>query len=194
LRHNRPCMNRHPYPVRPLLALLVLCGLSACGQSESAPLARIELERVLAAPLVLPSPDTKGGTWLGAQSDETVHFADAAGQPLLSFGCDTRDGMTHMRIRRHVAVEPERTALMALIGNGRISRLKVHAVSDGQGPYWEAATPADAETLDVFQGAGIVEVTVPGAGTLTATRSDLPRQLLAACRARVQPTAPDLPG
>ena len=187
-------MNRHPCPVRPLLALLVLCGLSACEQSESAPLARIELERVLAAPMVLPSPDTTGATWLGEQGNETLHFADAAGQHLLSVGCDTRDGMPHMRIRRHVAVEPERTALMALIGNGRISRLKAHAVPVGQGPYWEAATPADAETLDVFAGAGIVEVTVPGAGTLTAARSDLPRQLLAACRARVPPAAPDLPG
>ena len=182
-----PCtdLRRHPRPRLCLLAVIVLLGLSACGQSESTSLARIDLERIIAAPVIMASPDVSGAKWVETGTPHVLDFVTASDVPLLSLACDPgAASIPQMRIIRHAPADAEATAMMALIGNGRISRLKTQAV---MGEHWEALVPAHAPELDVFAGLGAVEATLPGTGTLIAGRSDLPRQLLAACRDRVPP-------
>lgn len=170
-------------------ALGMCLMLAACGSPENTAIARIELDQPdgqPAMPTITPSPDLSDAQWM-AGTGQQVFFAPPGQQPFFSLACEHHGGQAVMRLTRHVPADEGSNALMPLIGNGRIVRIKVAAVAYDTGFQWEAILPAFSETLDVFAGPYGVEATVPGGGTITMGASEPPARLIAECRAGVLP-------
>lgn len=164
--------------------LAILAVLSACGQSAGHnAVARIDLDRLPEAQLPpLPSPDTKDAEWRVLASGNGALFGKPDTPPLVSIVCEMSQDAPYLRVIRNTPADPGAQALLALIGNGQIARLKVDAVRNGREWRWEGTFASDDPKLDVFAGIGAVEATLPGAGTVELAASSLPRETLDRCR------------
>lgn len=184
--------------LRSLAPLTIALALAACSQSQGrqvmanpGPAAGYPARLALTAGAVSSGwapaqPD--GGQWQAA-ADRLV-FGVPGQAPLLSLACEPGPaGTTRLRIERTTRAEAGAKALVALIGNGRIARLPLNALSDGEAGRWEGVVRARDARLDVLKGGNSIEATLPGGGTLKLPASLEPRRLLEACRAR--DTAPD---
>jgi len=147
------------------------------------------------------SPDTAGAIWAGAvwadpvleggQHGERLLYGIPGAAPLLALECLGGDDANTISITRFVAADPEAKALMAMIGNGNMARLPVDATWNGRVSLWQGTYRADNSDLDVFSGPRQIEVTIPGAGTVTLNPSPRPAHLLQRCRQpAVKPAAP----
>lgn len=182
LRSKRILSHRQ---YRPLVFLLTLL-LAACDEGGDAPVQaqRISLEDAranVAEPLL--SPDTEGAGWTVSADQQAIAFARPGAEPFLTLACDLREAPATLTIVRHVPARPGQKALFPVIGNGRISRFKVDAaLSEGEW-RWEGALPASDPQFDVFAGAGEMEATLPGGGTLLIEGSRIPDEFVTWCRA-----------
>lgn len=165
--------------------LAVLAALSACNQAAGQnAVARIDLDRMPEAQIPpVPSPDVKDAKWEKLAIGNGVRFGKPGLPPLISIVCDMVPGIpANLRVIRNTPADPGAQALFAFIGNGLVSRLKVDAVRNGKDWRWEGSfTPTDPK-LDVLDGMGMVEATLPGAGTMELAASSLPRETLNQCR------------
>ena len=173
-------------PVKPPALLISLLFLSACGEGGDAPVQaqRISLDDArakVAEPLL--SPDTKAAAWAVTRNDQAIAFGQPGARPFLSLVCDLREAPATLTIVRHVAVRPGQKALFPVIGNGRISRFKVDAALAEDEWRWEGVLPASDPQLDVFAGAGELQATLPGGGTLLIEGSRIPGEFVTWCRA-----------
>ena len=173
--------------VLPSFALVgVLLFLAACGEGGNAPVQaqRISLDDArakVAEPLL--SPDTKGAAWTVSADQQAIAFGRPGADPFLTLACDLREAPATLTIVRHVAARPGQKALFPVIGNGRISRFKVDAaLAEGEW-RWEGELPASDPQLDVFDGAGELQATLPGGGTLLIEGSRIPGEFVTWCRA-----------
>lgn len=163
------------------IAALALLA-TACDQSGAQQ--RVELEpREPTASEPLPSPDTEGAVWEPHTLDSSLRFGKPEQDPLFTMQCD--DGT--LVLTRNSPADDGAKAMMAMIGNGRISRVYVDATTTGDQSAWEGRYPANDEALDVFLGGGRVEVTVPGAGTFDLAGSEAPSRLVIDCRRMSEP-------
>lgn len=171
-------------------AALALVALAACRPPASDEyVERVPLDRArgeVRQPIA--SPDVEGAVWASAGADRIV-YGKPGQAPLFALAC-VRDGDPWtVRMTRFVAADPQAKALMALIGNGHMARLKVDANYNGKAWLWEGAyAPADPR-LDVLTGPRAVEATVPGAGTLELNPSPRPGELIERCRRLAAPAA-----
>lgn len=166
--------------------LISLLFLAACGEGGDAPVQarRISLEDVrtkVAEPLL--SPDTKGARWTVTRNDQAIAFGQPGAGPFLTLACDLREAPATLTIVRHAPARPGQKALFPVIGNGTISRFKVDAaLSEGEW-RWEGVLPASDAQFDVFTGAGELQATLPGGGTLLIEGSSIPGEFVNWCRA-----------
>lgn len=176
----------------PVTLALVLAG---CSQSQSREVvatagegvypARMPLSELSAA-MDIPAdhapiqPD--GGMWTRNASELTF---GVPGQPaMLSLACaHDRLGAAGLVITRRTRAEDGAKALLALIGNGRIARLPLDAVTAGEAGEWRGTIPAADTRLDVLRGGNRIEGTLPGGGTILMPASGEPGRLLMECRA-----------
>ncbi|WP_298197145.1 hypothetical protein [Novosphingobium sp.] len=175
-----------------LASLTLALALAACSQSQgqvvasSGPAdgypARLNLVGAEQPQEAAPR-QPEGAQWLAA--GERLSFGVPGQAPLLTLTCE-RDpsGASLIRLVRTTRAESGAKALLALIGNGRIARLPVNAMADGEAGRWEGLVPAVDPRLDVLKGINSVEATLPGGGTLQLKSSSEPRRLLEVCRAR----------
>jgi hypothetical protein len=160
--------------------------LAACGEGGDAPVQaqRISLDDArakVAEPLL--SPDTKGAGWTVSADQQAIEFARPGAEPFLTLACDLREAPATLTVVRHVPARPGQKALFPVIGNGRISRFKVDAaLAEGEW-RWEGALPASDPQFDVFAGAGELQATLPGGGTLLIEGSRIPGEFVTWCRA-----------
>ena len=128
------------------------------------------------------SLDTGAAVW-SPLNDSSLLFGNVGERPLLSLECSlAADETKDIRIVRHLASDPQAKALMALVGNGTIARIKVDSTWRGDRWRWEGTLPADDPALDTLTGDRALEVTVPGAGTLALPASRAPGRFIEACR------------
>lgn len=176
LRRARP----DPMFIGSIAATIVSLTLTACGPQGDGAVQRVTLDELPRGPSEpLPSPDIAGATWAAAEGRASVGFGKPGAAPFLTLDC-TDGGL--VRIIRHAAADPGAKAMLAVIGNGLISRLPIDAAEFQGGWRWEAALPAADPGLDAFDSGGTVEATLPGAGMLTMADSELPGQFLSDCR------------
>ena len=164
---------RHVLPIA-LLALVCACkppatdeyvervDLTDAGEPQRAPIA---------------SPDTEGAGWAPSGPQRIVYGKPGAA-PLLALEC--ADGQ--VALSRFAATDKGAKALMALIGNGHRSRMKVDAAWNGNAFLWRGSYAADDPLLEALTGPNSLEATVPGAGTVKLNASPEPRRLVEACR------------
>lgn len=174
-----------PDPNRQLLlvALSTVC-LTACHR-EQAPVEaqRISLDQVPSqGEQPLPSPDTEGASWTVSSTGQTIDFGKPGGKPFVSLACSVKAGQPWITVIRHAPARPGEKALFPVIGNRIISRFKVDAALADSEWRWQGALPADDPLLEVFEGPGALQATLPGGGTVKIAGSSVPGQFLAWCR------------
>ena len=139
----------------------------------------------------LASPDTEDAIWAKPGPDRLLY--GLPGQtPYLALACVDDRVQPMIEVTRYAATDPRAKALMALVGNGHISRLKVDAAWNEKAWIWRGAYSPENPQLEVLTGPRSVEVTIPGAGTLELNPSPLPGELVQRCRELAAPA--DEPG
>ena len=172
------------------LALAVAASISACERGPEQPVAqqRISLDQASRMPAEpLPSPETDDARWTVAGNGQAVDFGRPGETPMLTLACDLRKTPAELRIVRHVTARPGQKALFPVIGNRIISRFKVDAALADNEWRWQGTLPADDPLLEVFEGPGSLEATLPGGGTVKIAGSALPGQFLTWCRTGGKP-------
>ena len=169
---------------RRLVAAVALTWLAACRPPASdGYVERIALDDAKSGPRVLmTSPDTQGAVWAGGDGLRRIVFGHPGKPPMLAIEC--AQGGAMLTVTRFAPTEPGAKGMMALIGNGHVERLKVDALTlgDGRDALWQGRfDPADTR-LEVLTGGRQFELTIPGAGTLKLLPSTLPRDLIEECR------------
>ena len=172
--------------VKPPVAFMSLLLLAACGEGGDAPVQaqRISLDdaRVTVAEPLL-SPDTAGAGWTVSADQQAIAFGRPGAEPFLTLACDLREAPATLTVIRHVPARPGQKALFPVLGNGTIARFKVDAaLSEGEW-RWEGVLTASDPQLDVFAGAGELQATLPGGGTLLIEGSSVPGEFVTWCRA-----------
>jgi hypothetical protein len=162
-----------------IIALLAAChGEQAPVQGQRISLADVQSE----SEEPLPSPDTKGAGWTVARTGQAIDFGKPAAAPFLSLACNVKGGQPRVTIIRHVPARPGEKALFPVIGNRIISRFKVDAALADNEWRWQGTLPADDPLLEVFEGPGALQATLPGGGTVKIAGSGVPGQFLTWCR------------
>lgn len=177
-------------------ALLPMILLAACNPPAADDyVARVGMtERVAPSPPML-TPDTKGALWAPSPANPLRLLYGKPGQrPLFALECMDGPGGPMLTYTRFAAADPQAKAILALVGNGHVSRLKIDAARvDGAGGnrwLWRGSEPAESLSFEGLTGGRQVEATVPGAGSLILNPSQLPGELILLCRALIPPATP----
>ncbi|MBT46569.1 MAG: hypothetical protein CL806_04890 [Citromicrobium sp.] len=145
-----------------------------------------------------PSPDATGAVWAPSAQPMRLLYGIPGQPPLAAMACalPSKNGPQKPAIRftRFARADEGAQALMAIIGNGHRERFPVEAVDNGRAFLWEGTAPLASEKLDVLTGRRGVEMTIPGAGTLTLNASEAPRDLIESCRLAARQAFPDSSG
>ena len=177
--------------VRTLAPLFVL-ALAACKP----PASDEYTERTRIAPRAeapsepIASPDTEGAVWAATDNADRLLYGKPGERPFFALECTDQGGLPLVAYTRFAKADAHAKAILALIGNGHVSRLKIDATERGDVWRWEGAIEAEDPALDVLTGTRQVEATVPGAGSLILNPSALPGGLVERCR-RQEDTQPE---
>lgn len=166
------------------LALLAACKPPAADDY----VARVGVsEREAPSPPIV-SPDTQDAIWAPSPANpQRLLYGQPGKRPLFALECEEGAQGAVLTYTRFAAADAHAKAILALIGNGHVARLKIDAVRAGQGWLWQGGEPAASTGLEALTGARQVEATVPGAGSLILNPSPLPGELIISCRALAQP-------
>jgi hypothetical protein len=158
--------------------------LTAChGEQAPVEAQRISLDQVPSqGEQPLPSPDTEGASWTTSATGQAIDFGKPGGKPFVSLACSVKSGAPRITVIRHAPARPGEKALFPVIGNRIISRFEVDAALAENEWRWQGTLPADDPLLEVFEGPGRLEATLPGGGTVKIGGSGVPGQFLAWCR------------
>lgn len=169
--------------------LVPLVLLSACKP----PASDEYVERSRIAPITegpsepMDSPDTTGAIWAPGKRPDRLLYGKPGDRPLLAIECIHDAQASRVVYTRFAPADPHAKAVLALIGNSHVSRLKIDATETNGAWLWQAETDALDPALDVLTGARKVEATVPGAGSVILNPSRLPGDLIERCRAQAAP-------
>ncbi len=175
-------------------ALWPLVLLAACNPPAADDyVARVGVaERAAPLPPIL-TPDTTGAGWAPSPANPRRLLYGKPGQPvLLALECNGDAANPVLTYTRFAAADPHAKAILALVGNGHVSRLKIDATREGNRWLWRGSEPAESLNFEGLTGGRQVEATVPGAGSLILNPSQLPGELILLCRALIPPASPVL--
>ncbi|MEP0393450.1 MAG: hypothetical protein ABJ205_12600 [Erythrobacter sp.] len=131
----------------------------------------------------LSSPETESAVWaMSTRVQGRILYGNPGNPALLLLDCDTSNQPT-IQITRTAAADEGAGALLALVGNGHIGRVKVDASEVGDQRFWVGDAPASDEVWEPLTGPRELIATVPGAGMVTLNPSALPGSMIASCRA-----------
>jgi len=130
----------------------------------------------------LPSPDTDGAMWALSQRTEGRLIFGVPGEPaVLALDCNT-SAAPSIRITRTSPADKGASALLALVGNGHIGRIKVDATRVNSESFWVGDASALDEVWEPLAGPRELTATVPGAGMVSIGPSPMPGLMIEACR------------
>ena len=188
--------------MRSLSLILPLFALAACKP----PAADDYVERTriggnsAGASEPIDSPNVEGAIWAPAQAGERLLYGKPGERPLFAIECVAGGEEPMLAYTRFAKADPHAKAILALIGNSHVTRLKIDAARVGEAWRWEGSTPASDPRWDVLTGTREVEATVPGAGSVILNPSALTGELVEECRAlagvpseRAEPSEPSEP-
>ncbi len=167
------------------LALLSLLPLAACKPPPTdADMMRDMPEAAETfASDPLPSPDTEDAMWaLSQRTDGRLIYGVPGETAVLSIDCDI-SAIPTLRITRNSPADEGAGALLAMVGNGHIGRIKVDATEVGNDSFWVGESPALNEVWEPLAGPRELTLTVPGAGMVSIGPSPMPGLMIEACRA-----------
>ena len=167
-----------------LVALLALFLLAACNPpATDRYVARIGMGERDAPSAPIASPDTIGAEWAVSPAyPDRLLYGKPGQRPLFALECVNARGGPLLTYTRFAPADAYAKAVLALIGNGHISRLKVDAARVGRAWLWRGSAPAASPDFESLTGGRSVEATIPGAGSLILNASALPGELIRRCR------------
>ena len=173
-------------------ALLPLILLSACNPPAADDyVARIGVAGRAAPSAPIASPDTKGAMWTpSAGNPRRLVFGKPGERVLLALECVEKKAGPILTYTRFAEADAHAQAILALIGNGHVSRLKIDATRNGPRWLWQGSAAATDPGFEGLTGGRQVEATVPGAGSLILNPSPLPGELIRQCRSLAPPAVP----
>lgn len=173
-------------------AALTLALLAGCNPSPAEDyVARVGVAGRAGPSQPIRSPDVAGAVWVASPGNARRLLYGKPGQtPLFALECAPSTAVPLVLYTRYAKADPHAKAVLALIGNGHVARLKIDAVRAGADWRWQGSEPAASASLEALTGARQVEATVPGAGSLILNPSPLPGALIIDCRSQAPPAAP----
>jgi hypothetical protein len=139
----------------------------------------------------LPSPDVTGAHWAGTDNPLRLVYGIPGKPVMLALEClEPASDAARIRITRNAPADPGASALLALIGNGRIGRWPVDAMQVRGRRVWQGEAPASVPAWDALEPSREATITIPGAGLLRLHPSPLPIALVSACRGATGATSP----
>ena len=176
----------------PFLMIALLAGCKPPASDDYVARTRIANQADQpSAPIV--APDTTGAIWAPGKEGDRLIFGLPGQRPLMALECKATGGGSEVSYIRYALADPHAQAMLALIGNGHVSHLKINAERVKSVWLWRGTVDAHVPELDAFTGPREVEATVPGAGSLKLNPSDLPGALMARCRALTAPPPDSVP-
>ena len=175
-----------------LAALLPLVLLACCNPpAANRYVARVGvMEREAPSPPIA-SPDTTGALWAASPArPQRLLYGKPGQRPLFALECTGTAASPSLTFTRFVPADAHAKAILALIGNGHVSRLKVDAARSGQVWLWRGSAAATNPDFESLTGGRQVEATIPGGGSLIFNASRLPGELISRCRSRAPPASP----
>lgn len=174
------------------LALLPLALLAGCNPPAADHyVARVGVSERDAPSPPIETPDTTGAIWAPSPRNPNRLIYGKQGQaPFFALECSLEGGQPLLTYTRFARADARAKAILALIGNGHVSRLKIDATRNGDFWLWQGSEPAESLNFEGLTGGRQVEATVPGAGSLILNPSALPGDLITRCRLRAQPVIP----
>lgn len=181
--------------MRRTLALLPLAILAACKPPASDDyIERARIDEPAEGPSEpIDSPDTDDAIWAPAEEGARLLYGNPGEHPLFAIECLSDGTEPMLGYTRFARADAHAKAILALIGNGHVSRLNIDAVQIGDIWRWEGAIEADDRRLDALTGRREVEATVPGAGSVILNASALPGELVERCRNLTEPLTAEEP-
>lgn len=178
--------------MRAFAALGPLALLAACGSPAAEDyVARVGVAARDAPSPPIASPDTKGAVWAPSPASARRLLYGKPGQRVLfALECAGNTAAPVLTYTRFAAADSHAKAVLALIGNGHVARLKIDAVRDGNAWLWRGSARAEDPAFEGLTGGRQVEATVPGAGSLILNPSPLLADLVLLCRAQIPPATP----
>lgn len=174
-------------PCLVLVALLCACNPPATDHY----VARVGMAEQPAPLPPIASPDATGAHWAPSPANpQRLLYGKPGQRPLFALECGGPGTAPAIVYTRFAGADAHAKAVLALIGNGHVARLKIDAVRIGTGWRWQGSAPAASEDFEALTGARQIEATVPGAGSLILNPSPLPGELITRCRAPAPPAAP----
>lgn len=166
-----------------LSVLLTFTVLTACKPPPTDADMLREVENFASAPL--PSPDTTGAVWALSEANENRILYGIPREPaLLMLECLTGSAPT-LQITRISPADEGAGAMLALVGNGHIGRVRVDATLVSGRYFWVGEELAVSDVWEPLAGVRELIATVPGGGTVEMHPSTLPGALIEDCRAGV---------
>lgn len=173
-------------------ALLPLLALAACKPPAADDyVARIGVGGREEPSAPIASPDTKGAVWAPSPGKpQRLVYGKPGERVLFALECGGAPAAPDITYTRFARADPHAKAILALIGNGHVSRLKIDATREGASWLWKGSEPATSVEFEGLTGGRQVEATVPGAGSLILNPSPLPGELILRCRQQAPPAEP----
>ena len=174
-------------------ALLPLIALAGCNPpAADRYVARVGVAERDAPSAPITTPDTKGAAWVASPaSPERLLYGKPGQPPLFALECTGEAAAPALIYTRFAAADAYAKAILALVGNGYVTRLKIDATRSGNGWLWRGSAPASSPDFEGFTGGRQVEATVPGAGSLILNPSPLPGELISRCRSLAPQAVPE---
>ena len=171
---------------------LPLIAVAACNPPAADDyVARVGVAGREAPSAPIDSPDTKGAVWApSAGNPQRLVYGKPGDRVLFALECIDEDAGPLLRYTRFADADPRAKAILALIGNGHVARLKIDATRGSSSWRWQGSEPATSLNFEALTGGRQVEATVPGAGSLILNPSPLPGELILRCRSLAQPAIP----
>src|SRR5690349_1332561 len=122
-------------------ALLPLTVLVACNPPAADDyVARVGVAGRDAPSPPIASPDTKGAVWAASAPDGTrLVYGKPGERVLFALACTGASMAPTLTYTRFERADPHAKAILALIGNGHVSRLKIDAVRNGNRWFWQGS-------------------------------------------------------
>ncbi len=181
--------------MRRALTLVPLAVLAACKPPASDDyVERTRIDTAVEGPSQpIDSPDTEDAIWAPAKEGARLIYGTPGERPLFAIECLSDGTEPMLGYTRFAKADAHAKAVLALIGNGHVARLKIDAEQIGDVWRWEGTIAATDPRLDVLTGTRQVEATVPGAGSVILNSSALPGELVERCRELAEPLIEDGP-
>lgn len=174
------------------IILTIAVALSSCKPPPSD--AAMERDMPGAAPTFasepLSSPDVEGAIWVPSQSEGRIIYGIPDQPALIALECFGTVNDPQLQITRMAPADEGAKALLALVGNGALGRVRVSATEVGSRFEWRGTIAPTDRNIEPLLGPRKVTATIPGAGMVEMNPSPVPGAFIESCKGG-KPFAPE---